>query len=118
MCFVQPPFHDDKGCVLTERKIKIDVTDPLGLLGLNDANLQIVENRFDSAITVRGDTVTVRGNQPEVDQVEKVFKQVCFRPPQTQADSNAIENIATLFETGGYRMKSVFAEVAVHCMGQ
>jgi hypothetical protein len=51
-------------------------------------------------------------------QVEKVFKQVCFRPPQSDADSDAIENIATLFETGGYRMKSVFAEVAVHCMGQ
>jgi len=51
-------------------------------------------------------------------QVEKVFKQVCFRPPQSQADSDAIENIATLFESGGYRMKSVFAEVAVHCMGQ
>ena len=38
-------------------------------------------------------------------QVEKVFQHVCFRPPQTQADSNAIESIATLFDTGGYRMQ-------------
>jgi hypothetical protein len=51
-------------------------------------------------------------------QVEKVFSHICFRPPQTQADAEAIERIATSFETGGYRMKSVFAEVAVHCMGQ
>ena len=39
-------------------------------------------------------------------QVEKVFEHVCFRPPQTQDDSDAIESIATLFETNGYRMKS------------
>jgi hypothetical protein len=51
-------------------------------------------------------------------QVEKVFNQVCFRPPQTAADATAIEQIADIFESGNYRMKSVFAEVAVHCMGQ
>jgi hypothetical protein len=51
-------------------------------------------------------------------QVEKVFEHVCFRPPQTADDADAIESIATLFESNGYRMKSVFAEVAVHCMGQ
>jgi hypothetical protein len=50
--------------------------------------------------------------------VEKVFEHVCFRPPQTADDADAIESIATLFESNGYRMKSVFAEVAVHCMGQ
>ena len=63
---------------MVEKKIKLDGSDPLGLLGLNDSNLQIVENRFDSTIVVRGDTVTVRGNQPEVDQVEKVFKELVF----------------------------------------
>jgi hypothetical protein len=51
-------------------------------------------------------------------QVEKVFSHVCFRPPQTPEDATAIEDIATRFETANYRMKSVFAEVAVHCMGQ
>jgi hypothetical protein len=51
-------------------------------------------------------------------QVQKVFQQVCFRPPQTQADADAIERIADDFESSTYRMKSVFAEVAVYCMGQ
>jgi hypothetical protein len=51
-------------------------------------------------------------------QVEKVFQHVCFRPPQTDDDADAIERIADVFENGNYRMKSVFAEVAVHCMGQ
>jgi hypothetical protein len=50
-------------------------------------------------------------------QVEKVFKHVCFRGPKDQADRDAIEQIADDFEAGGvYRMKSVFAAVAEHCM--
>jgi hypothetical protein len=50
-------------------------------------------------------------------QVEKVFKAVCFRTPVNAADRNAIGGITTLFRTGGYRMKQVFAETAVYCMG-
>jgi len=49
-------------------------------------------------------------------QVEKVFKHVCFRPPKSQADRDAIESIADQFETNGHLMKSVFAAAAEHCM--
>ena len=50
-------------------------------------------------------------------QVEQVFEQVCFRPPRDANDAAAIEVIADAFESSGYRMKTVFADVAVHCMG-
>ena len=60
----------------------------------------------------------VRSRAFSVCQVEKVFQQVCFKPPQTSDDANEIEHIADDFEAGNYRMKSVFAEVAVYCMGQ
>ena len=50
-------------------------------------------------------------------QVQKVFKQVCLRKPSTSTDLFAVERIADSFEQGGYRMKSVFAETAAHCMG-
>jgi hypothetical protein len=50
-------------------------------------------------------------------QVEKVFKAVCFRAPVNTADRNEITRITGLFRTGGYRMKQVFAETAVYCMG-
>jgi hypothetical protein len=50
-------------------------------------------------------------------QVEKVFKHVCFRGPKDQDDRDAIEAIADNFELNGiYRMKTVFAQVAEHCM--
>ena len=50
----------------------------LRLLGLNDANLQVLENRFEANIIVRGDTITCRGEQQQVDQVEKVFKELIY----------------------------------------
>jgi phosphate starvation-inducible PhoH-like protein len=63
---------------LAEKKIRLEGTDTLGLLGLNDSNLQTVERRFDSTIVVRGDTITLRGEQSEVDQLEKLFKELIF----------------------------------------
>ncbi len=50
-------------------------------------------------------------------QVEKAFKHVCLREPTTGADVLAVERIADVFETNQYNMKRVFAETAVHCMG-
>jgi phosphate starvation-inducible PhoH-like protein len=61
-----------------EKKIRITVPDTLGLLGINDANLQLVEQRFESTIVVRGDTITVRGEPAEIEQIERVFKELMF----------------------------------------
>ena len=48
------------------------------LLGLNDANLQVVEERFGASIVVRGDNITLKGEQKEVEQIEKVFKELAY----------------------------------------
>ena len=50
-------------------------------------------------------------------QVEKVFRQVCFHPPQTAQELAEVERIATVFESQSYSMKRVFAEVAATCRG-
>lgn len=51
-------------------------------------------------------------------QVKKVFRAVCMRDPEDLTDRNAVDTITTTFRTTGYRMKQVFADAAVHCMGQ
>ena len=48
-------------------------------------------------------------------QVQKVFEHVCFRPPQTLVDAVRVAEIATAFEQGGYDLRGVFADVAIHC---
>jgi len=51
-------------------------------------------------------------------QVKKAFRTVCFRDPGDVNDRNKIDEIVTSFRSGGsYRMKQVFAEAAVYCMG-
>lgn len=50
-------------------------------------------------------------------QVEKVFQQLCFRPPNDAFDSDEIERIADEFEANGHSMKLVFANVAAWCKG-
>ncbi len=66
------------GRPLTEKKIKLEGVDTLGLLGLNDANLQLVEKRFDAAVVVRGETITLRGETGEVDQLERIFRELIY----------------------------------------
>jgi hypothetical protein len=50
-------------------------------------------------------------------QVQKVFQAVCFRTPQSQADLNQISTMTSGFAAGGYKLKQVFAQSAVYCMG-
>jgi hypothetical protein len=50
-------------------------------------------------------------------QVEKVFKTVCFRAPGNSADRAQVTTMTNNFRSNGYRLKQVFAETAVYCMG-
>jgi len=51
-------------------------------------------------------------------QVKKVFRAVCLRDPEDLTDRNKVAEITNTFRTTGYSMKQVFADTAVHCMGQ
>ena len=52
-------------------------------------------------------------------QVRKVFRAVCLRDPEDATDRAMVGQLTTDFMTTlGYRMKDVFAQTAVHCMGQ
>ncbi len=87
---------------MVERKVKIEGVDPLALLGLNDSNLQVVENRFDAQIVVRGDTITLRGQQEEVEQLEKVFKELIFLLNRNgNLTTNDVETVIDLVAANG-----------------
>ncbi|MGB8693554.1 MAG: hypothetical protein WCD08_08600 [Steroidobacteraceae bacterium] len=50
-------------------------------------------------------------------QVEKVFRAMCFRDPGNAQDRQAVSTIKSSFKGGGYKMKQVFADAAIYCMG-
>jgi hypothetical protein len=52
-------------------------------------------------------------------QVQKVFQNVCLRPPSTAADHAQVATMKADFKANRkYSMKQMFAEAAVYCMGQ
>ena len=63
---------------IAEKKITLNGIDMLSLLGVNDANLHLLEDRFNSTISVRGDIVNIKGVLEEVELVEKVIKEMAF----------------------------------------
>ena len=50
-------------------------------------------------------------------QVEKVFRNVCFRAPSDSADRARVDSMVGSFRGNGYKLKRVFAEAATYCMG-
>jgi phosphate starvation-inducible protein PhoH len=59
---------------LIEKKIKINPnTDSLLLLGYNDSNISELEKRFGASIAVRGDTITIRGENNEIKMIERIL---------------------------------------------
>ena len=61
-----------------EKKIVLDNVDMLSLLGMNDTNLKIIEDRFNASITVRGENVMIKGVLEEVGVIEKIFKEMVY----------------------------------------
>jgi len=50
-------------------------------------------------------------------QVKKVFRAICLRAPEDAPDRTKVDEMIATFRGTGYRMKQVFADTAVHCMG-
>ena len=78
---------------------------------------------FDSALPGSGDGAQSLGAELgnsqafAACQVKKVFRAICLREPDLP-DNGKVDQIIATFRGTGYRMKQVFADTAVHCMGQ
>ena len=62
----------------TEQTISLVGVDQLAFLGYNDANYSILESRFNAVIAVRGDQITLRGEDVEVELLTKVINEMIY----------------------------------------
>ncbi len=84
-----------------EKKITLNGIDMLALLGVNDSNLQILEDRFNATISVRGDIVNIKGVIEEVELVEKVIKEMSYvLNTSGRLNRNDVETILNLSVEG------------------
>jgi phosphate starvation-inducible PhoH-like protein len=61
-----------------EKKIILENVNMLDLLGSSDSNLKVIEDRFNTSITVRGDNVILKGVMEEVEVIEKILKEMTY----------------------------------------
>ena len=64
---------------ITEDRISLAGVDQLGLLGGRDANLRLLEEHLDGTITVRGDTMVLRGPRRQVAKLREVVEELVTR---------------------------------------
>lgn len=84
-----------------EKKIILENVDMLNLLGMNDSNLKIIEDRFNASITVRGDNVILKGVTEEVEQIDKVLKEMIYvLNTSGKLNTNDVETILNLTAEG------------------
>lgn len=78
---------------------------------------------WDSALTGSGSGASSMGQELAHSdafarcQVEKVFKAVCLRTPIDASDRSQIDTMISRFRGDGYKLKQMFADSAVFCMG-
>lgn len=68
---------------IVEKKIRISDVDLVELFGTQESHLQLVENKFDTVITVRGDTVILRGEPIEVKKIETIIQELVLTLQRT-----------------------------------
>ncbi|MEJ5262780.1 MAG: PhoH family protein [Ignavibacterium sp.] len=84
-----------------EKKITLSNVDLASLLGVNDANLNLLEDRFNATITVRGDVVTIKGVIEEVELIEKILKEMIYvLNTSGRLTANDVETILNLTVEG------------------
>lgn len=63
---------------LHEKRIKLEDVDMLAILGYNDGHLHLIEKKFHSIITVRGNSLIVRGEPEEIKAIETIFNELVY----------------------------------------
>ncbi len=61
-----------------EKRLVLENVDMFSLLGSNDSNLKLIEDKFNATVVVRGENVVIKGVLEEVDVVEKVIKEMVY----------------------------------------
>ncbi len=59
-------------------EIPIYGVEPMMLLGVNDANLKVLERNFDASLLARGHKIHVKGVETEVEQIENILTEMVY----------------------------------------
>jgi len=83
------------------KKISLQGVDQLKLLGFNDENLRIIEQKFSAKIIARGSEITLIGAESELNLMEKVFHELIIITEQnTHVNKNDVYTVIDVVKSG------------------
>ncbi len=89
-----------------QKKFSIKGVDQLQLLGFQDVNLRLIQERFSSKITVRGTDVVLDGEPSEVTQLEKLFSELILLINRNgKISEKDLETLISLVKSMGVSLK-------------
>ncbi len=78
-------LHTERALIFTmeekriiEKQFELDAESIVEILGYNDKNLKPLEERFNASITVRGNSVFLKGEAKELEIIEKIFREMTY----------------------------------------
>jgi phosphate starvation-inducible PhoH-like protein len=63
---------------LAEKNLTLTGIDLLNFSGINESNINLIKNNFDATIVLRGENIFLKGEDKEVNTLEKIFKELIF----------------------------------------
>ncbi|MBS1551027.1 MAG: PhoH family protein [Bacteroidetes bacterium] len=63
---------------IIEKRLPLTGIDLINFSGINDENLNLIKDNFDSTIVFRGDTIYLKGEESEIETIEKVLNELIF----------------------------------------
>ena len=59
-----------------EKTIKLKTIEPTALLGVADAHIKLIETAIPATIIVRGETIKIRGEDPDIEHAHEVLHEM------------------------------------------
>ncbi len=88
----------------TEKKIPLTGIDILNFAGVNEENLNLITDSFDSIIVLRGDVIILKGEEDEVKAIEKVINELIFlQKRQGAIHSKDVKLVLDLIDSREYK---------------
>ncbi len=81
----------------SEKTLSLAGIDVLNFTGFNEANLNLIKDTFESTIVIRGETVIIKGEQEEIESIEKIFDELIFlQKRQGEISKNDVQLVIDL----------------------
>lgn len=96
---------------LIEKKIIFDDVDLVSLFGTNDNLLGIIENRFKTNLVVRGNTLILKGNRPEIEKIDAIFKEMLYMLKRNKTlNEHDVKTIIDLLDVNSPKVTKSFTD--------